>query len=190
MVRGKSTDPKVREIVIHQYHKEKAMGGISSELTIATTTVFNIIKKYGETASINVRGKSTGRPKTVSQISVKHLIRIYAVKNIGKSWSEVTQSNLHGVWRKVCPHFFNASDTMASYVEESSSSKVTTELVAMVNQLELQVNQDDIDELLTSHNEDITVEELILCKSMQKNDPIQQNRHHCHLVGCRKRFNI
>lgn len=60
----------MRDIIIHQYHKRKTIREISSELTIATITVINIIKKFGETASTDIRGKSSGRPKTVSQRSV------------------------------------------------------------------------------------------------------------------------
>lgn len=53
MVRGKPTDPKVQKIIIPQYDKGKTMREISSEMTIAAITMFNIIKKYGETVSIN-----------------------------------------------------------------------------------------------------------------------------------------
>ncbi|CAG9840661.1 unnamed protein product [Diabrotica balteata] len=55
------------EIIIHHYHEGKTICEISSELTVATTTVFNLINKYGETASIDVGIKSPGPPKAVSQ---------------------------------------------------------------------------------------------------------------------------
>ncbi|CAG9826927.1 unnamed protein product [Diabrotica balteata] len=45
------------------------MREISNELTVATTTVFNIINKYGESASIDVCRKSSCPPKAVSQRS-------------------------------------------------------------------------------------------------------------------------
>lgn len=42
------------------------MDDIASELYIANTTVFIIIKKYWEPANINVCGNSFGSPKIVS----------------------------------------------------------------------------------------------------------------------------
>ncbi|KAK4313776.1 hypothetical protein Pmani_014899 [Petrolisthes manimaculis] len=30
-----------------------------------------------------------------------------AVKNIGESWEEVTESNMNGVWKKLCPYLVN-----------------------------------------------------------------------------------
>lgn len=101
MVREKPTDTKVREIIIHQYHNGKTMREIYTALTVATTTVFNIIiKKYGETASIDVRGKSSGRPKAVSQRSVRHLIRICksgrrnTLREVTARWNRETGMNV------------------------------------------------------------------------------------------------
>lgn len=76
MGRGKPTDMKIREIVIQQFHKGKTIRNIARQLTIAKTTVFNIVKKYGESASVDVRGKSPGRPKIVSQRNLRHLVKI------------------------------------------------------------------------------------------------------------------
>uniref|UniRef100_A0A8C3FPC4 DDE-1 domain-containing protein n=1 Tax=Chrysemys picta bellii TaxID=8478 RepID=A0A8C3FPC4_CHRPI len=39
----------------------------------------------------------------------------HAVKNIGEAWNEVKQSNLNGVWKKLCPDFvsdFQALQTL------------------------------------------------------------------------------
>lgn len=66
MVRGKATNQKLREIIIRQYSTGKTIRKISDDLSILKTTVFNIIKKYGESANVDVRGKSSGRPKVVS----------------------------------------------------------------------------------------------------------------------------
>ncbi|XP_050519064.1 uncharacterized protein LOC126893155 [Diabrotica virgifera virgifera] len=111
MARGKPTDPKVPEIIIHQYHKGKTMREISSELTVATTTVFNIIKKYGETASIGVRGNSSGCPKAVSQRSVRHLIRICksgrnTLREVTARWNRETGMN---VSRECCRKYIHES---------------------------------------------------------------------------------
>ncbi|CAM4384655.1 unnamed protein product [Caretta caretta] len=60
-------------------------------------------------------------------------IKIYhAVKNIGEAWNEVNQSNLNGVWRKLCPEFVSDFQGFTHTVEE-----VTKNVAEMGKELNL-----------------------------------------------------
>lgn len=100
MGRGKPTDGKIREIIIQQYYEGRSMDDIASKLNMAKTSIFNIIKKYGETGNIDVRGKSSGRPKIVSQRNLRHLLKICksgrrdTLREITARWNNETGLNI------------------------------------------------------------------------------------------------
>lgn len=100
MVRGKTTNQKLREIIIRQYSTGKTIRKISDDLSIPKTTVFNIIKKYGESANVDVRGKSSGRPKVVSQRDLRNLVKICksarrsTLREVTVKWNTVTGLNI------------------------------------------------------------------------------------------------
>uniref|UniRef100_A0A673CZT8 HTH CENPB-type domain-containing protein n=1 Tax=Sphaeramia orbicularis TaxID=375764 RepID=A0A673CZT8_9TELE len=74
-----------------------------------------------------------------------------AIKNIANAWNEVKQTNMNGVWKKLCPQFVNDFHGF----EETCESLET----------------DDITELLDSHGEELSSEDLIeLEKQMIKED--------------------
>lgn len=110
MVRGKPLDQKLREVIINQYHKDKTIREIASELSLAPTTVFNIIKKFGETGNVNVRGKSSGRPRVVSERNPRHLIKICksgrrnTLREVTARWN--TESGLN-VSRECCRKYIH-----------------------------------------------------------------------------------
>ena len=79
-----------------------------------------------------------------------------AVKNIADSWEEVKVTNMNGVWKKLCPQFVNDFHGFEETVEA-----VTTKVVALSRQLDLEVDVDDITELLASHGEELSEEDLI-----------------------------
>lgn len=110
MGRGKPIDRKIREIIIQQYYRGQTMDDIASELTLAKTTIFNIIKKYRETANIEVRGKSSGRPKVVSQRNLRHLVKVCksgrreTLREITARWNNETGLN---VSRECCRKYIH-----------------------------------------------------------------------------------
>lgn len=79
-----------------------------------------------------------------------------AVKNIADAWDEVKISNMNGVWRKLCPQFVNDFHGFEDTVET-----LTEKLVSLGNQLQLELEVDDVTELLESHGEELSSEDLI-----------------------------
>ncbi|XP_070256816.1 tigger transposable element-derived protein 1-like [Myotis yumanensis] len=82
-----------------------------------------------------------------------------AVKNISDSWDEVKQSNLNGVWKKLCPQFVNDFHGF-----EDSVEVVIQNVVELSKQLDLEVEAEDVTELLASHGEELSTTDLIQLK--------------------------
>ncbi|CAM4670142.1 unnamed protein product [Caretta caretta] len=80
----------------------------------------------------------------------------HAVKNIGESRNEVKQSNLNTVWRELCPDIVSDFQGFTYTVEE-----VTKAVVELGKEFNLNVALEDVDELLASHSEELTNEDLI-----------------------------
>ncbi|XP_067125448.1 tigger transposable element-derived protein 1 isoform X1 [Centruroides vittatus] len=79
-----------------------------------------------------------------------------AIKIIVDAWNEITELNLKGVWKKLCPHFVEDFEDFELLLE-----KETTTVVEIANRLNLEVSAKDVNELLNSHEKEPTVEELI-----------------------------
>ncbi|XP_045115137.1 tigger transposable element-derived protein 1-like [Portunus trituberculatus] len=80
-----------------------------------------------------------------------------AVKNIGESWAEVTQSNMNGVWKSMCPSLVNNFKGFDSdSVEETKSN-----CVKLGNELSLDIEESDINEVLDSHDSELNAEDLM-----------------------------
>lgn len=83
MARGVPTDKKVREIIVRQYALGKSMEKIANDLNMTKSTIGDIIKKYGETGNVDVRGKSPGRPRIVTERKRRILVKICKQKRRG-----------------------------------------------------------------------------------------------------------
>ena len=101
-----------------------------------------------------------GATERQQDLTLKDFWRSYnirdAVKNIADSWDEVKVTNMNGVWKKLCPQFVNDFHGFEETVEE-----VTNNVVALSRQLDLEVEADDVTELLASHGEELSAEDLI-----------------------------
>ncbi|KYO26694.1 hypothetical protein Y1Q_0019167 [Alligator mississippiensis] len=86
-----------------------------------------------------------------------------AVKNIGESWKEIKESNLNGVCKKLCPEFVSDFQGFEDQVDE-----VTADIVKMAGQLQLEVEKEDVEELLDSHIQELTSEELVHLEEQRK----------------------
>ncbi|KAK1327297.1 hypothetical protein QTO34_014986 [Cnephaeus nilssonii] len=82
-----------------------------------------------------------------------------AVKNISDSWDEVKHTNLNSVWKKLCPQFVNDFHGFEDSVED-----VIKNVVELSKQLDLEVEAEDVTELLASHGEELSAEELTQLK--------------------------
>ncbi|XP_069815138.1 tigger transposable element-derived protein 1-like [Dendropsophus ebraccatus] len=76
--------------------------------------------------------------------------------NIADSWDEVKETSMNCVWKKLCPQFV----TDVTEVQESVTS-VIQNVVAMSKTMNLEVEEEDVTELLASHGEELSAEDLI-----------------------------
>lgn len=112
MARGKSTNKKVREIIIRQYGMGKTMRQISQEINLPKSTIGDVVKLYGETAEVENRGKSTGRPKLVTERSRRILTKICkrqrrsTLREVQAQWNSETGLNLS---RECCRKWLHKS---------------------------------------------------------------------------------
>lgn len=112
MPRGLATPKKVREIIITQYAGGKSMRKIADDLIMPKSTIGEIIKIYGETGGVDVRGKSSGRPPKVTKRAQRHLVKICkchrraTLRDITAVWNEETGIN---VSRECCRQWIHNS---------------------------------------------------------------------------------
>lgn len=113
MVRGISTSSKIRELVIKSYCRNKTIREVAAELIIPKTTVWNIIKHYGEIGNIlEKKGKSPGRPKIVSDRNKRVLVKLCkkgrrnTLRQVTAEWNHETGLNLS---RECCRKWIHKS---------------------------------------------------------------------------------
>lgn len=76
MVRGIATNKKIRELIIKKYCLGKKIREIADELDLAKSTVGDILKHYRESGSVQIKGKSLGRTRIVSDRDRRLLVKI------------------------------------------------------------------------------------------------------------------
>ncbi|XP_066956269.1 tigger transposable element-derived protein 1-like [Macrobrachium rosenbergii] len=80
-----------------------------------------------------------------------------AVKNIACAWEEIKLTTLNGAWKKLCPHFVNSFEGF----EQADVETVTRKIVGLSKRLKLDLEAEDVTELLASHGEELSSEDLI-----------------------------
>ncbi|KAM4688516.1 tigger transposable element-derived protein 1-like [Discoglossus pictus] len=80
-----------------------------------------------------------------------------AIKNIADSWEEVKQSTMKVMWNKLCPQF---SDGFLGFIEEEIA-EARQAVVDCGNALQLDINENDVIDLLESHSQELTNEDLM-----------------------------
>ena len=118
------------------------------------------------TLAMAVRATEDGK-KTLKQFW-KDTYNIYeAIKNIAASWNEVSESCMKGVWNKLCPQFacthtgFTADDVAQANKALADVTKARASAISLSNQLELDFSEEDVTEVLDSHDKDLSNEDLI-----------------------------
>lgn len=112
MVRGEAVNLKIRQLIVKLLHEGQSVRTIGKNLNVPKSTVADIIKKYGETASLAVSGKSSGRPSKVTPRMQRKLVRTCksgrrdTLRNIVVKWNEETQVNLS---RETCRRWIHKS---------------------------------------------------------------------------------
>lgn len=80
-----------------------------------------------------------------------------AIKNIAEAWDEVKDTNMRGVWKKLCPQL--TQEFLGFTDDEIAETRQT--VVAIGNQLHLDITENDVIELLDSHGKELTNEDLM-----------------------------
>ncbi|XP_066875983.1 tigger transposable element-derived protein 1-like isoform X3 [Kogia breviceps] len=95
-----------------------------------------------------------------------------AIKNIDFAWSEVTAVTMNGVWKNLCPKFVHDFRGFEKVDEESK--EVFSNLVALSEKLELDLQEDDFIELLAVQHEELTNEDLMELEAQRKDEEGQE----------------
>lgn len=67
------------------------------------------------------------------------------MNNIGYSWAEITESTMHGCWKRLCPHLVQDFKGF-----EKTPEDATKEAVHFMNELNFGVSTEDVAELIAS----------------------------------------
>ncbi|XP_036407883.1 tigger transposable element-derived protein 1-like [Megalops cyprinoides] len=95
-----------------------------------------------------------------------------AVKNIATSWKEIKQSKLNGVWWNLCPEFVTDLHGLTDTVED-----VTENVVRMAGQLQLEVTAEDVTQLLASHSQELSDEDLLQLEQQRLEEEEKTRTH-------------
>lgn len=100
-----------------------------------------------------------------NELSVKHFCKQFnvldAVRIIGQPWNEVSQKTVY---------IFLTTETQGESVSDPEQiDRVIEEVVDIAKQLNLEVDNDGVHELLDSHNQELTIDEVIeMSKTLNK----------------------
>ncbi|XP_064083042.1 tigger transposable element-derived protein 1-like [Macrobrachium nipponense] len=81
-----------------------------------------------------------------------------AVRNIASAWYEVKTTTLKGAWKKLCPQFVRSFE---GFDQAEDVETATRKIVGLSKRLKLDLEAEDVTELLASHGEELSSEDLI-----------------------------
>ncbi|KAM6435888.1 tigger transposable element-derived protein 1-like [Liasis olivaceus] len=99
---------------------------------------------------------------TLTEFWKKHFNVLHCISLIDKAWQDVTCWTLNSAWRKLWP------ECVAERDFEGSDAEVAEEIVSMGKSMGLVVDDEDIEELVEDHEEELTMEELAELQSEQQ----------------------
>ncbi|KAL1492126.1 hypothetical protein ABEB36_012615 [Hypothenemus hampei] len=76
MGRGKAINAQLRQLIVKKYCTGRRIMQIANELGLSKSTVSDILKHYRETGSIAIKGKSTGRPRLVTNADQRKIVKV------------------------------------------------------------------------------------------------------------------
>uniref|UniRef100_A0A5S6QB42 DDE-1 domain-containing protein n=1 Tax=Trichuris muris TaxID=70415 RepID=A0A5S6QB42_TRIMR len=96
-----------------------------------------------------------------------------AIKNIRDSWKEISRATLKGAWEALMPSLpDNWEGTQASVNE------VTEDVLNIARELQQEIEQEDVTEMLQSHDKPLTDEELFLIDEQRRSFLEVERTHH------------
>ncbi|XP_064087452.1 tigger transposable element-derived protein 1-like [Macrobrachium nipponense] len=118
-------------------------------------------KAYYLQRMMNNAFEAIGRNK---ELTFKEFWKSYnileAVKNIAGAWDEVQQTSMNGAWKRLCPQFVNDFIGFEEFKTLELQS-VTNKIIGISKELHLEIDAEDVNELLESHGEELSEEDLI-----------------------------
>ncbi|XP_066958981.1 tigger transposable element-derived protein 1-like [Macrobrachium rosenbergii] len=79
------------------------------------------------------------------------------VTNIARAWDEIKVTTLNGAWKKLCPQFVNSFE---GFEQVDDVETVTRKIAGLSKRLKLDFEAEDVTELLASHGEELSLEDL------------------------------
>ncbi|XP_040194034.1 tigger transposable element-derived protein 1-like [Rana temporaria] len=87
------------------------------------------------------------------------------IKTIRDAWNDIKETTMKRAWKKLCPQLVDDSEGCEDHV-----ATVTENIVDMARQLELEVEPEDVAELLASHTESLSNEDLLELEEEREED--------------------
>ena len=103
------------------------------------------------------------RKNTNIMIDVNHFNILNCLTLVDKAWQQVTYRTMNSAWRKLWPECVAGRDF------DNEDSAVIDDNVSLGKNMGLEVNNEDVEELLEDHRDELSTEELAqLQKQLQK----------------------
>ncbi|KAI6646855.1 Tigger transposable element-derived protein 1-like isoform X4 [Oopsacas minuta] len=88
---------------------------------------------------------------------------ISCVKHIDVAWHEVSQTNMSGVWKFLCPQFVNNFQEF-----QQEDKKILENLVGIFKKLDINLDEEGFEKLFEPHSQELTNEEPMELETMQR----------------------
>ncbi|XP_046392259.1 tigger transposable element-derived protein 1-like [Ischnura elegans] len=133
---------------------------MSGEAASADSEAANaFMETFGE-LSRRIFSQAMTATEDESGITLREFWKAYniknAIENIAHAWNEVRESTLDKAWRKVLPEQIVGFEGF-----EDSAEAINDEIVKIGRDLGLEISGDDVEELLASHEEELSTEDLL-----------------------------
>lgn len=135
MVRGVPIVKKVREIIISMYCKGLSIQKIATELNLSKSSVGNVTKYYADRGTLEIKGKSPGRPSVVKPRDQRKLVKICkggrrsTLREITACWNNETNLNLSRECCRRWIHHSGLSFYKVSTKYDTCTAKLGTSLI-------------------------------------------------------------
>ncbi|PNF19045.1 hypothetical protein B7P43_G11706 [Cryptotermes secundus] len=128
----------------------------------------NLEKLYTNTLFERCFEVTEGTNLTLREFWKYHFHIVACLKTIEKAWERVTKRTLTSAWKKLWPESVAECDFEG--FETVPVEPVVNEIVSLIKIMGLEVDNNDIDELVEKHSQELTTEELMEfhCVSQQE----------------------
>lgn len=103
---------------------------------------------------------------TLREFWKQHFCIVVCLKMIDMAWQEVTRHNLNAAWRKLWPDVVAPRDVEGLEVDGEVEREVDKN-ISLGKDMGLEVNDEDINELIQEHKEELSTAELKELEAMQ-----------------------